>query len=206
MVITFPCSISVKAIGDKEDSIYCDKCNLWVHIKCNNLNYVDHKYLSGKGDPWFCLKCKSQLFPFGTINNKKITQSILNNGNKKNDIENEINNLVLKPPPSLSSLFNQFNNIPQTQDHRDPENVIRCKYHDSEVQSIKIPNKNSCLSLFHINTCSLNKTFEDLGYLTKSSNINFDIIAISETRILKDTNVEKNVNIQNFSFDFTLYE
>ena len=28
MVITFSCSKDVKAIGDKEDSIYCDKCNL----------------------------------------------------------------------------------------------------------------------------------------------------------------------------------
>ena len=33
---------------------------------------------------------------------------------------------------------------------------------------MKIPNKNSCLSLFHINTCSLNKSFEDLGYLGPS--------------------------------------
>ena len=53
MVITFLCSMCVKAIGDKEDSIYCDKCNLWVHIKCNNLNYTDYKCLSGNGDPWF---------------------------------------------------------------------------------------------------------------------------------------------------------
>ena len=56
MVITFPCRICVKAICDKEDFIFCDKCNLCVHIKCNNLNYVDYKYLSGNGDTWFCLK------------------------------------------------------------------------------------------------------------------------------------------------------
>ena len=81
----------------------------------------------------------------------------------KNDNENEFNNLVLKPPPSLSSLFNQFNNVPQTNDHEDPKNGVTCKYYDlDEVQSMKIPIKNSCLSLFHINTCSLNKNFEDL--------------------------------------------
>ena len=55
MVITFPCSICINFTGDKEDSIYSDKCNLWVHIKCNNLNYIDYKYLTGNGDPWFCL-------------------------------------------------------------------------------------------------------------------------------------------------------
>ena len=65
---------------------------------------------------------------------------------------------------------------------------------------MKIPNKNSCLYLFHINTCSLNKKFYDLEYLIKSTKI--DIIAISETRILKDTNIVKNSNIRNFSFEF----
>ena len=120
----------------------------------------------------------------------------------KNDNKIEFNNLVLKPPPGLSSLFNQFNNIPQTHDHKDPENVVRCKYYDLEdVQSMKIPKKNSCLSLFHINTCSLNKRIKE--YLIKSTNINFDIIAISETRILKDTYIVKNINIPNFSFECT---
>ena len=71
---------------------------------------------------------------------------------------------------------------------------------------MKIPHKNSCLSLFHINTCSLSKNVEDLEYLIKSTNINFDIIAMSETRILRDTNIVKNINIPNFSFEFTPIE
>ena len=96
MVITFSCSICVKVIGDKEDSIYFDKCNLWVHIKCNNLNYVDYTCLSGNGDPWFCLKCNSQLFPFGTLDNEKFMLHIHNKSNMGNDNENEFNNLVLK--------------------------------------------------------------------------------------------------------------
>ena len=51
------------------------------------------------------------------------------------------------------------------------------------------------LSLFHINPCSLNKIFEDLEYLLKANNKTFDVIAISESRILKDTNLSKNINI-----------
>ena len=106
----------------------------------------------------------------------KFMHHILNSSNMKNDNKIGFNNLVLKPPPSLSSLFNQFNNIPQTHDHKDPENVVRCKYYDlEEVKSMKVPNKNSCLSLSHINTCSFSKNFEDLEYLIKSTNINFDI-------------------------------
>ena len=84
----------------------------------------------------------------------------------KNDNGNEFDNLVLEPPLSLNSLCNQFNNIPQTHDQKDPESVVSCKYDDlEEVQSMKISNKNSCLSLFHITTCSLNKNFKDLEYL-----------------------------------------
>ena len=41
------------------------------------------------------------------------------------------------------------------------------------------------LSFFHLNTCSVSKNFEDLEYFLDSTNFNFDIIAISETRITK---------------------
>ena len=36
MIITFPCDK-----GDTGDSIFCVKQNLWVRVKCNNLNYID---------------------------------------------------------------------------------------------------------------------------------------------------------------------
>ena len=42
--------------------------------------------------------------------------------------------------------------------------------------------------MFHINACSLRKNFADLEYLLKTANMNFDIIAISKTRINKNIN------------------
>ena len=36
------------------------------------------------------------------------------------------------------------------------------------------------LSLFHINSCSLNEHFEDLDNLLKATNKTFDVIVISE--------------------------
>ena len=68
---------------------------------------------------------------------------------------------------------------------------------------MKVPNKNSCLTLFQSNTCSSNKHFADLEYLVKSANVKVELIAISETKILKDSDIVKNINIQNFSFEFT---
>ena len=103
----------------------------------------------------------------------------------------------------MNSLFNQFNDSPQTHDFKDLENVVKSKYYNlEEVQAMKIPKKKSSLSLFHINTCSLTKKFEDLEYFLKTTNTNFDIIAFSENRLLKNTNTVKNVNAPNFSYEF----
>ena len=104
MVINFPYSICTKTIGDNDDSIYCDNCKLWVHIKCNNVDFIDYQYLNGNDDLWSCLKCNSEFYPFGTSNNKAFNQYINDNNiqNKENDEENS-SNVVLKPPPNLNS-------------------------------------------------------------------------------------------------------
>ena len=157
----------------------------WVHIKCNHLNYIDYKYLQGCNEPWYCLSCTTMLFPFGNLNNQKFLGFVNNNNDNNNESKNSNSSLILKPPPDLALLFNQFNNaIPEN--NNDPENVIQSKYYDiDELQQLKIPNKEKSLSLFHINSCSLNKNFEELQNLLQSTNTQFDVIAITETRMKK---------------------
>ena len=62
---------------------------------------------------------------------------------------------------------------------------------------------NKSLSLFHINACSLNKNFDDLQHLFSCTEKNFDIIAISEARITKQVSLLNNLNLNNYSFEFT---
>ena len=72
----------------------------------------------------------------------------------------------------------------------DPENTVSSKYYDiEELQNLKITNKSKSLSLFHINACSLSKNFDDLQHLLSCTNKNFDIIAITETRITKNVSI-----------------
>ena len=59
------------------------------------------------------------------------------------------------------------------------------------------------LSLFHINACSANKNFDDLQHLLHYTKNLFDIIAISETRITKQVSLLNNLNLNNYSFEFT---
>ena len=54
--------------------------------------------------------------------------------------------------------------------------------------------------------CSLSKNFEELQYLLKSTNKNFDIIAITETRTRKDISITSNLSLNNYSFRLTSTE
>ena len=206
MIQQFPCSVSHKSIGDKENSIFCDLCKLLVHIKCNNLNYVDYQYLSGCTDPWHCLRCNSEIYAFGSLNKQNFVSFIRENltDSLKLDNLNSTSTLVLKQPANLSQLFNQFDNTNKNHTNKDPDNVVKCRYYDiEEIQTLKIPNKSKFLSMFPINTCSLSKNFDDLEYLLKTTNMNFNIIAISETRITKNVNKITNININNYAYEFT---
>ena len=99
-------------------------------------------------------------------------------------------------------MFNQFNELTAESNKEKPENFINCKNLGiDEIQKMKIePN---LLSLPHINSCSLHKNFEELEYLHKAINKAFDAIAISESRILKDTDLYKTITIFNYSVEFT---
>ena len=49
--------------------------------------------------------------------------------------------------------------------------------------------------MFHINTRSLSKNFGDLEDLLQNRNMNFDIIASSETRTTKNINKVFNIDL-----------
>ena len=65
--------------------------------------------------------------------------------------------------------------------------------------------KNS-LKVYHINVCSLIKNFDDLECLINSTNINYSISAISETRVLRNLETTKNINAKNYHMEYTPIE
>ena len=109
----------------------------------------------------------------------------------------------LKPPSDLALLYNQFNNT-SPEKSNDPVNVVNSKYYDiDQIQTLKFPNEHKSLALFHINTCSLNKSFDDLDHLLKCTNKVFDIVAVTETRITKQTSLTTNINLTDYAIEFT---
>ena len=89
----------------------------------------------------------------------------------------------------------------------DPQKVYSSKHYDiEEMHNIEIPHKNKSLSLFYINACFLNKNFNDLQRLLNCTKKNFDIIALSETRITKQVSLLNNLNLNNYYFEFLQIE
>ena len=192
--IVYPCKICHVNVNNKDFAAHCNIYQSWVHVKCNKLNNIDYEYFQGSNKPWYCVSCCSKILPFGTLTNKDfipfITNSLSQQGTKS-DNDNE-SLLSLKPPSDLALLYNQFNNT-SPEKNNDPENVVNSKYYDiDQIQTLKFPNKHKSLALFHINACSLNNNFEDL-----------DLIAVTETRITKQTSLTTNINLRNYATEFT---
>ena len=53
---------------------------------------------------------------------------------------------------------------------------------------------------------SLKKNFDDLQHLLSCTQKNFDMIVISETKIPKNISSINNLNLNNYSFEFTATE
>ena len=186
---------------------------LWTldYIKCNKFNYLDYRYLKNCDESWYCIECCSTIFLFNSLSSIKnflaccsyTDSNIIQWKELDNDHDSS---LLLKRSSNLELLVNQFNNANPENDN-DPEKITSSKYYDiDEMYNIEIPCKNKLLSLFHIKACSLNKNFDDPQYLLSCTKKCFDIIAVSETRITRNVSLLNNLNLNNYSFEFTLTE
>ena len=120
------------------------------------------------------------------------------------DLEyNHNSSLSLKPSSNLELTVNQISNA-TPENSINHEKVCSSKYYQIEaMHNIEIPHKNKLLSLFHINEYYLNKNFDDLQHLLNYTKTFSDIIEISETRITKQVSSLNNLNLNNYSFEFT---
>ena len=96
------------AITFPDQAIKCDLCDSWVHIKCNDLNYFDYKFLQNSNDSWFCISCCRDIFPFITVKNKNFISNFYESNKSKNIVDKD-SSLLLKPSEHLKHLANQFN-------------------------------------------------------------------------------------------------
>ena len=194
------CIICQKTVPHNK-SIKCMVCSQISHYKCNFLNSVDFQVLKNNNKNWQCLDCSRKIFPFTELNNYKFND-VANNSPYFSISDNK---LCFSPPSNLTSLYNNFNDL-TFEINENPENIINCKYYDiSEMNSLTQSISDSSLKLFHLNISSLSKHIDSLEQLLATSHIDFDIVAISESRILNDCSTS-HLNLTNYSLDYCCSE
>ena len=108
MSITSLCNACEKSVNDR-NALQCSLCQKDVHLKCNELNYVDSQMIKKLNKFWYCFKCCKNAFPFTSLNNFKLHNLL--SDKRFCDIEPTDTCLILKPPTNLSHLFNEMNNL-----------------------------------------------------------------------------------------------
>ena len=58
----FFAKICAKNVSEKVKAVQRDLCGLWIHIKCNNRNYLDYRYLQTANNPGTALNAAAQSF------------------------------------------------------------------------------------------------------------------------------------------------
>ena len=85
MTPKYPCGICAKDVA-KNHAACCDICNLWVHIKCNNITKFCYRKLQNSQEPWYCKKCIKQILCFSELTESqlnRVTKEILISSPKK---------------------------------------------------------------------------------------------------------------------------
>ena len=206
----YPCAACNKNISENCDSIECDTCSKWIHKKCNKLSNADFKRLQEEGDsaPFSCIVCINDAIPFSSISNTEFHQ-IATKGNLP-DQTNNAGNQNYPISPLIESHIKQLNtylnqNITQQNDDDidDNDNLspINCNYFDYDEFNKASFNSNKSFSIFHLNIHSITHHIDELKELLsvlESGNFEFDILAITESKLNSDLAPTVNITIPNY--------
>ena len=114
-------------------------------------------------ESWYCIECCRKISPFNSLSSDKKFLACCTNTDS-NITQEELSS-------KLEFLVNQFNNA-TPENSNVPEKIASFKYYDiDEMHNIEIPHKYKSLSIFHINSCFLNKNFDDLQHLLSCTKI-----------------------------------
>ena len=192
MVPENPCGICHKNVHANCKSVYCNNCNLWVHLKCNNISIPEYNKLQDEADdvPWFCLNCTKIMFPFGQLDNEELLNL------HGCDIPSWVDSV-----PSFK-ITSGLTNLPNLDDYDIDEHLpsnINSNYHTLQDLST-FSNSENDLSLFHMNVRSLSLHFDELFSTLATLKTNFDVIGVSETWNSFENPIKTNVEIPGYSY------
>lgn len=89
------CRACAQEVKDNQRAVQCDKCNLWFHIKCGNIDEAVYRVIEkATGFNWYCEECKSSMASWKE-ENKQLR--------KENNVLKEENSKLMEKLATLES-------------------------------------------------------------------------------------------------------
>lgn len=90
------CPKCLEIVKDDHQSICCDICDSWFHLKCSLLRKKDfQRFLLDENLPWFCAFCLETSLPFQTITDNRL-RNLLKVSSRLVENDNLLNRLTFK--------------------------------------------------------------------------------------------------------------
>ena len=192
-------SVCTRRVVNIERAIPCHNCKHYIHRKCSELLECDIQ-ISLDLRHWLCMHCRNNTFPYNTVGNYELLSESFNS-NDSCPCNDAIKDLTDFDCVNVISELN-LNKLDLNHFHPNSDNDIdhtlnlNCNFdyyttHEFYKRLSNINAKNTAsFSLMHSNIFSANKNLENLELLSTSLGHNFDVIAVSETWITKDTDTQ----------------
>ena len=124
--------------------------------KCNNLNYLDYRYLQNCNESWYCIECFSTIFPFKSlVSNKNSLACCTSTDNNIQwiDLENDYSSSLPLKLSNSELVVNYSLTMLSQKMIMTPQKILYQNITLNKCKTLnKIPHKNKLLSLFYINT------------------------------------------------------
>ena len=205
-MIANPCGICHGAVAFNHRAIVCDICQKWIHIGCNRLDNNDYKHYQDDiniDEKFFCLNCVAENIPFSILNNNEFSVSV-----KKGIINSDETDTNFVPSDFQRHIFDKLNSdINNNAFDLDTENdnfdddvipAINCKYYSTSDFSAAQFDANKSFSILHYNIHSIERHIEEFRIILQLIDFKFDIICISESKILEDRATLTDISITGY--------
>ena len=192
------CNICHKRVQRHSYQLKCSICQDDIHLKC--LPYVDKKdsiYREKQHNVWFCTKCTGGIFPFNWVSEDDdflanlyenqssepmIPLSLLLDNDKQFlpfELNEDFNIPLFDIDPDIQYYNNHWNNV-----------LHSCDYYLEDTFNKKLSKmniNNDCLSMMHSNIRSAPKNISKLDNYLSNLNLDFKIVALTETWLSDET-------------------
>ena len=177
------CNKCNKTISKNKVIINCNQCKSYYHSICSGVSFAQFRKCSS----WTCDLFVERTLPFATLTDEKLKLTL-----KGKDITFG-ENITLTPSFTIGSLLEK---IPGTFSDKNEDYLsdsVESKYYTpSEFLASKFKHS---FSILHINIASLSAHIDDLKELLDKLGNKFDILGISETKVLEESEPLGNISL-----------